>query len=54
MHGGGWRLLGKNVVELEKRCARLEAEPAELRDRLDQDRGQRGLRAVPTAPALIA
>ena len=46
-------MLGKDVVELEKRCARLEAEVAELRDRLEQ---QRGLRAVPPSnpAALIA
>ena len=53
VHGGGGRLLGKDVVELEKRCARLEAEIAE-RDRLEQERGQRGLRAVPSPPAMIA
>ena len=34
--------------------ARLEAEVAELRDRLEQERGQRGLRAVPSPPAMIA
>ena len=51
------KLIGKDIVALELRCAALEAELAELRDRLNQERGQRGLRAVPSpsAPgALIA
>ena len=40
---------------LERRCAALETEIAELRNRLDQDRGgSRMIRAVPPAPALIA
>ena len=49
--------LGKDVIALEQRCAALETELAELRDPLNQERGQRGLRAVPmpSAPgALIA
>lgn len=36
---------------LERRCERLETELAELRNRLDQERGARGLRAVPSTPA---
>jgi hypothetical protein len=45
-------VIGKNVVELEKRCAALEAELAELRDR----ETTRRLRAVPssTPGAMIA
>ena len=38
---------------LERRCAALETELAELRNRLDQERGQRGLRAVPSSPAAL-
>ena len=45
-------VIGKNVIELEKRCAALEAELAEMRDR----ETTRRLRAVPSSPpaALIA
>ena len=43
--------LGKDVIALEQRCAALETELAELRDRLNQERGQRGLRAVPSPSA---
>jgi hypothetical protein len=38
---------------LGERVKTLEAEIAELRDRLNQERGKRGLRAVPDG-ALIA
>ena len=49
---GVGEVIGKNVVELEKRCAALEAELAEMRGR----ETARRLRAVPPSPpsALIA
>jgi len=44
-------VIGKDIIALERRCERLETEIAELRERLDQ---QRGLRAVPSIDQMIA
>jgi len=44
------KAIGQDIVALEKRCAALEAELAELRDR----ELSRRLRAVPSTPTLIA
>jgi len=38
--------VGKDIVEVERRCQKLEEQVAELRDRLDQEREKR-LKVVP-------